>query len=558
MAELVPAAEAPPPAPAPAPSLLSPLTDPTGGPVLTRLGAFTRQPAVRKTLPWFGGMAGIGMAALAWATLAPQAQRTLYSELDDCERAKVTASLDKANIAYHIDNQTGALTVGEDDLYKARMLVASYGALASPDAGASGLDKLPLGASRAVESDRLRAAREHDLTLSIMEIDGVEAVRVHLAEAEKSVFVRDNVAPSASVMVRLARGRQLGDSQTAAIVNLVAGSVPGLSPDAVRVIDQHGRLLTDKASGNSERLELQGQMEDKLRAQLDQLLTPMIGQGNFSSEVQVELDMDQVTSARESYDKQGVLRSETQAQSQTSGSAAGGVGVPGVTSNTPPPAPTASPGPPQGTANAGPAPASTSNNGESSATRTYELGREVAVSNGAPGKIKRLTVAVALSADALKKAKPQDIDQLKQLIGAAVGIDPARGDQVAVVMRTFQAAPVDSLPLWEQPWFQTYVRYGVALLGVLLVLLLGVRPLIKALKRDPAAIDAEDEEELADNTGEAGEAPIKRRPALKPPVDAAQLGQQLGLAQRIAAERPEDAVLALREMLNHTAQEAAA
>jgi len=558
MAELIPAAEAPPPAPAPAPSLLSPLTDPTGGPVLTRLGAFTRQPAVRKTLPWFGGMAGIGMAALAWATLAPQAQRTLYSELDDGERAKVTASLDKANIAYHIDNQTGALTVGEDDLYKARMLVASDGALASPDAGASGLDKLPLGASRAVESDRLRAAREHDLTLSIMEIDGVEAVRVHLAEAEKSVFVRDNVAPSASVMVRLARGRQLGDSQTAAIVNLVAGSVPGLSPDAVRVIDQHGRLLTDKASGNSERLELQGQMEDKLRAQLDQLLTPMIGQGNFSSEVQVELDMDQVTSARESYDKQGVLRSETQAQSQTSGSAAGGVGVPGVTSNTPPPAPTASPGPPQGTANAGPAPASTSNNGESSATRTYELGREVAVSNGAPGKIKRLTVAVALSAEALKKAKPQDIDQLKQLIGAAVGIDPARGDQVAVVMRTFQAAPVDSLPLWEQPWFQTYVRYGVALLGVLLVLLLGVRPLIKALKRDPAAIDAEDEEELADATGEAGEAAIKRRPALKPPVNAAQLGQQLGLAQRIAAERPEDAVLALREMLNHTAQEAAA
>jgi len=556
MAELVPAAEAPPPAPAP--SLLSPLTDPTGGPVLTRLGAFTRQPAVRRTLPWFGGMAGIGMAAVAWATLAPQAQRTLYSELDDGERAKVTASLDKANITYHIDNQTGALTVGEDDLYKARMLVASDGALASPDAGASGLDKLPLGASRAVESDRLRAAREHDLTLSIMEIDGVEAVRVHLAEAEKSVFVRDNVAPSASVMVRLARGRQLGDSQTAAIVNLVAGSVPGLSPDAVRVIDQHGRLLTDKASGNSERLELQGQMEDKLRAQLDQLLTPMIGQGNFSSEVQVELDMDQVTSARESYDKQGVLRSETQAQSQTSGSAAGGVGVPGVTSNTPPPAPTASPGPPQGTANAGPAPASTSNNGESSATRTYELGREVAVSNGAPGKIKRLTVAVALSAEALKKAKPQDIDQLKQLIGAAVGIDPARGDQVAVVMRTFQAAPVDSLPLWEQPWFQTYVRYGVALLGVLLVLLLGVRPLIKALKRDPAAIDAEDEEELTDNTGEAGEAAIKRRPALKPPVDAAQLGQQLGLAQRIAAERPEDAVLALREMLNHTAQEAAA
>lgn len=550
MADLVPAADGAPPAPAP--SLIAPLTDPAGGPVLTRLGAFTRQPAVRKTLPWFGAMAGIGMAALAWATLAPQAQRTLYSELDDGERAKVTASLDKASIPYHIDNQTGALTVGEDDLYKARMLVASDGALASPDAGAASLDKLPLGASRAVETDRLRAAREHDLTLSIMEIDGVEAVRVHLAEAEKSVFVRDNVAPSASVMVRLARGRQLGDSQTAAIVNLVAGSVPGLSPDAVRVIDQHGRLLTDKGSGNSERLELQGQMEDKLRAQLDQLLTPMLGQGNFSSEVQVELDMDQVTSARESYDKQGVLRSETQAQSQTTG-AGGAAGVPGVTANTPPPAPTASPGPPQGST-AAPAQGG-QNNGESSATRTYELGREVAVSNGTPGKIKRLTVAVALSSDALKKTKPQDIEQLKQLIGAAVGVDPARGDQVAVVLRAFEAAPVESLPLWEQPWFQTYVRYGVALLGVLLVLLLGVRPLIKALKRAPAAGDNRDETTIDEETGETV---VRPRPALKAPVDPAELGQQLGLAQRIAAERPDDAVLALREMLNHAPQEAAA
>ena len=214
MADLVPAGDVPLPAPS---SLLSPLTDPAGGPMLTRVGSFVKQPPVRRALPWFGGIAGIGLAAVAWATLAPQSQRMLYSELDDGERAKVATSLEKAGIAYHIDNQTGALTVGEDDLYKAKMLVASDGALAAPN-DASSIDKLPLGASRAVETDRLRASREHDLTLSIMEIDGVEAVRVHLAEAEKSVFVRDNVAPTASVMVRLARGRQLGASQVAASV----------------------------------------------------------------------------------------------------------------------------------------------------------------------------------------------------------------------------------------------------------------------------------------------------------------------------------------------------
>jgi len=546
MAEIVPTAESPPPAPSlPVPSLLAPLTDPGGGPALTRIGRFARQPAVRRTLPWFGGMAGLGLMALAWATLAPQPQRTLYSELDDGERAKVATSLDKAGIAYRIDSATGALTVGEDDLYKAKMLVASDGALAAPDDGASSLDKLPLGASRAVEGDRLRAAREHELTLSIMEIDGVEAVRVHLAEAEKSVFVRENVAPSASVMVRLARGRQLSDSQVAAVVNLVAGSVPGLSPDAVRVVDQHGQLLTQRASGSSERLELQGRLEDKLRAQLDQLLTPMVGEGNYSSEVQVDLDMDQVTSARESYDKNGVLRTETQAQSQTSGGAPPAAGVPGVTSNTPTPAATASPGPPQGSAPApaaGPAPV----NGESSATRTYELGREVAVSNGAPGKVRRLSVAVALSSGALKKTKQTDVEQIRQLVSAAVGADPQRGDQVAVVLRAFEATPVEALPFWEQAWFLSLVRIGAALLGVLLVLLLGVRPLIRALKRDPGTAPQDGEAGGAEGEGDA---PAASRPALAAPIDAAALGEQVGLARRIVSQQPDDAVLALREML---------
>jgi flagellar M-ring protein FliF len=225
------------------------------------------------------------------------------------------------------------------------MVAASDGAIAAPETGQQMIDKLPMGASRTLEGQRLQAARERELELTMMEIDGVEAVRVHLAEPEKSVFVRDNVAPSASVMVKLARGRQLSDSQVSAIVNLMAGSVPGLSVDSVKVIDQHGRLLSAAKAGDSDRIEIQGRMEDKLRQQVSQLLTPMLGDGNFSSEIQVDLDMDQVTSARESYDKQGAVRTESQSASQSAG-AAGAIGVPGVLSNTPPPATTAQPGAP--------------------------------------------------------------------------------------------------------------------------------------------------------------------------------------------------------------------
>ena len=338
-------------------------------------------------------------------------------------------------------------------------------------------------------------------------------------------------------------------------------------------------------------------MEAKLREQVAQLLTPMLGDGNFSSEIQIELDMDQLTSARESYDTQGVVRSETQSASQSSG-ASGAGGVPGVLSNTPPPATTAQPGAPQATppaANAPPgAPAGAAapgapagqpgatapaTNGETASTRNYELGREVAVSNTAPGKIKRLSVAVALSKEAMAKAKPQDIEQIKQLVSAAVGADPARGDQVAVALRSFQPLVVDPPKFYETPWFAMAVRNGVALIAVLLTLLLGVRPLIKALKRDHASghesrasrrasasgdEDDEDADLYEDGEGPAQARPARKRAALRPAqdetgaIDSELLSRQVGLAQRMVQEKPDSAIAALRQMLKEPEEEPSA
>lgn len=570
-------------------SLLAPPADPAAGGALSRLRALSAQPAIRRTLPWFGGVTALGGTALLWAMLNPAPQRTLYSQLGDADKAAVVASLDKAAIPYQLDSQTGAITVGEDDLYRARMLVASDGAVAAPPSGDELLNNLPMGASRTMEAERLRAARERELQLTVMEIDGVEAVRVHLAEAEKSVFVRDNLPPSASVMVKLAPGRQLSQSQVQAIRSLVAGSVPGLSIDAVKVVDQTGRLLSDGANGDDDRFDLQSRMEDKLRRQLSQLLTPMLGDGNFSSEIQVELDMDELTSARESYDKEGVVRTETQAASQSAANGAA-AGVPGVLANTPPPATTAQPGAPQGTSPANGAPGTT---GESSSSRTFELGREVQVSNATPGKIRRLTVAVALSAEAMKQAKAADIQQIKQLVGAAVGTNPQRGDQVEVVVRSFKPEVAAEQPFWEAPWFMPVLRHSVALLAVLLVLFLGVRPLIKALKPQPAPLpipaatdkdtatgkdDDDDDDAAGTNDGEGGEAddggsagsasssstPAGKRKARRraeaalvdedEAADADHLGQQVILAQRLTDENPDAAAAVLRKMLAEPAE----
>lgn len=580
MSDLVPATpDGAPGSALPAPtSMFAPFTDPDGGSVLTRLSAFTAQPAVKKMLPAFIGMSAIGGALLAWSAMSPDPQRTLYSQLDDSDRAGVAAALDSAAIDYDIDNTTGALTVAESDYYKARMLVASNGTLATPESGDEVLDKLPMGASRTLEGERLRSAREHDLQLTIGEIDGVASVRVHLAEGEKSVFVRENVAPSASVMVRMKTGRQLSESQVSAIVNLVAGSVPGLSPDSVRVVNQHGRLLSEAGSIDSDRLDMQSRMESKLREQVTQLLRPVLGEGNFTSEIQVDLNMDEVTSARESYDKDGVVRSETEQQSQSTGGAQPATGVPGVLANTPPTNTQAAPGAPQGTQPATP-PATPPTSGESSSSRTYELGREVSVSSSGPGSVKRLSVAVAISADAMKGAKPEELKDLEALVSAAVGANPQRGDQVKVMTRSFEPTSVAPVAFYETSWFAMLVRNGAAVMAVLLVLLLGVRPMVKAVRgekpakekkakkdkkskkakgeddddEDEDAFEGSDEAPALDADGNpiAGALPNPRGGDVDVEINRAELlTRQLDLAQRLVSEQPASAVAALRQMLN--------
>lgn len=524
------------------------------GALSQRFGGMLANPLVRRSLPAAAGLGTLAAVGLLYMALAEGPSRMLYSSLTDTERATVTAALDAGGIAYDIDPGTGALSVAEENLYRARMLVATDGALASPDSTSEMLDAIPLGSSRTLEGERLRNVRERELMRTIEEIDGVEAVRVHLASPERSVFVRENVAPTASVMVRLARGRSLSDDQVQAIVNLVAGSVPGLSPDAVRVVDQQGRLLSDTGGSAGDALELQQQFEDKLRLQIAQLLSPMIGEGNFSTEVQVELENAETTSARETYDNEGVVRSISETDTNRAAETLAG-GVPGVTANTPPPADQLEEGAPQGGAPAGQAlPA----NGERSSQRTYELGREVAVSSTMPGGVRRISVAVALSEEALQAIAPATAAQVEELVSAAVGANPARGDQVSVVAGAFEAVVEEAVPFYETSWFAMALRYGTALIAVILGLLLGVRPIINAL-RGPKA--AETEEDEGSETGEDAIDPATGQPV--PTVSGgtimAQQGgalsgqddlrEQVDLARRLANEQPERAAAALRRML---------
>lgn len=528
--------------PAPSGSMLAPGG---GADLRARLAQAMGQPALRRSLPALGGLAALAAVGALYFALSGGPQRVLYSQLTDSERAQVVAALEGGGISYEIDPGTGMLSVPEDELYRARMLVASNGAIAAPESASQMLDSIPLGASRTLEGERLKLARERELMLTILEIDGIESARVHLATPERSVFLRESAEPSASVMVRLARGRSLDPEQVEAIVNLVAGSVPGLKGGAVRVVDQSGQLLSAENDAAAGTLALQREFEAKLRGQLDKLLVPLLGEGKFSSEVQVELDRKELTSARESYDPEGVVRRESESRAMTAGGSIAG-GIPGVLSNTPPPPSELVEQAPQGNQpGTGEQPGSDT---QSSAQRDYAIGREVAVSSVGPGGIARLSVAVVVSEQALKKIAPANEAKLTGLIEAAVGANAARGDRVTVVVGKFDPVELDAPAFYETPWFTNMLRYGSALLAVLLALLLGVRPLLAVLRGDrkgnrPAAGEGDSAAEGTRDDGRAIEG--SARP-LAPPAN---LREQVALAQQLAIEQPDRAVSALRRML---------
>jgi flagellar M-ring protein FliF len=524
------------------------------------------QPAVRRSLPMILMIALIGAAALAWMSLSSAPQKPLFTGLPDADKAAVTTALQAGGIASTIDEGTGALTVAEEDYSRARMLLAGQGLPKAAPGGYALLDQLPMGVSRAVEGERLRQARETELARSIQEIDAVAEARVHLATPEQSVFVRDQSAPSASVIVKLQAGRSLSDAQVSSIINLVASSVPGMKPDAVTIVDQLGALLSKSGGADAgeaagdKRIAFQRRVEEKYRQQLAKLLTPLYGAGNFTAEVQAEVNLDETQATRESYDKQGALRAETGSWTgnQKDGATTPG-GIPGALSNTPPPASTLEqPQPATGTGGetrpvaGGPGlnPEKQSDNYQ----RAYDLGREVSVTRNAPGSVRRLSVAVLLREPDKGRRTGAEVQQVTDLVKSAVGYDAGRQDQVTVISRKVagpDAAATVAGPAWyDNAWLPVLARNATAVLIALLVLFLGVRPLAKALmkKREDATAGPQMLSVGAD--GMAVAAPV----GLDQLSGAKAMDERLGAVRGFTRDNPARAALAVRDMIKADAK----
>ena len=498
---------------------------------LASVQEFLQQPAIVRSMPivLVGLVIMVGVSAI-FAMREPSMTQ-LFPRLGEEDKSLVMQNLEAQGIKAKLDTSTGQLLVPRNDYYRAKMQLAAAGLPKASVTGYDLLTALPLGASRAVEQVKLKQAQESELARSIMEIRDIEGARVHLALPERSAFVRDQTPPSASVFLRLSPGRSLSVGQVQSITHLVSSSVPYMPVASVTVVDQSGGLLTNPSRDtelglSSQQLDYKTQVEKLLRERVANLLTPIVGTGNFNSEVNADIDFTRTEQTNETFDPNTqILRSQQETMQESAEGRARG--IPGATSNQAPNTPALAATPPNSNANG----TDTTRNKSSTTVRNYEVSKEIRSTRRATGEIKRLTLAVVVrsgtSVDENGKTieKPLGEDETKrltQLLQEAVGYNPDRGDKLTIISSSFAEEKKYETRSWfDAPWLEDAIKQlaivlilGVVVLGALKPFLerLLDRSLTASMRADEPAI-AEDGATIEVREGESLEQ-IKAR--LKP------------------------------------------
>lgn len=457
---------------------------------LSSIRSFMRQPAVMRAAPMIVVAAVIAVGLLAIIFLKDPAYVVLFPQLEESDKATILQTLSDKGVKARLDPTTGQMNVPRADFYKAKMLLASAGLPKASTSGYDLLGQMPLGTSRSVETAKLRQAQETELARSIMEIKDIETARVHLALPERSAFVREQVPPSASIVIKLATGRALGSGQVQSIVHLVSASVAFMPAENVTVVDQYGNLLSapkqDTEIGlTAQQLDHKSRVEKQLRERIMNLLLPIVGAGNVNSEINVNMDFTHTEQTRELFDpQQQAIRSQQDSLQESAEGRARG--VPGATANQPPPTPTVS-------ATQGTDASSTdqTKNRSSSSVKNFEVSRDVKSTRAAMGDIKQLSVAVVLrsvmtpDADGKPVEKPiSDAERthLTELIQQAVGFSAERGDKVTLIQSTFaQEQPALERGWYDAPWVEDAVKEFAVLIILGIIVLGALKPFLTRL-----------------------------------------------------------------------------
>jgi flagellar M-ring protein FliF len=503
----------------------------------------------------------IGLAAVLWSN-GPD-YKPVLSSITDYNADQIVEILSVNNIPFKLDQNTGALLVESDFYHQARLKLAGSGIVSDNIVGMEIMDQEQgLGTSQFVETTRYRRGLEGELSRTISSLQSIKSARIHLAIPKESVFVRDTRKPSASVFLELYPGRRLDKSQVEAIVNLVASSISQLSDKDVTVVDQRGTLLTEKDSDSElsvagKQFDYARKVEEVLLQRVNSILSPVVGQGRFKAEVSADVDFTAIEKTAEQFNPDLLALRSEQTLKENRGSGASASGIPGALTNQPPGAVTIPEAVDENGAPIGGGSGSKNGQSREETTRNFELDRSISYTKRQQGMVRRLSVAVVV--DDLVSLNPDtsaiirtpwnddELGRLTLLVRDAVGYDPSRGDSVSVINSPFAIPdPVEAvveIPFYKQAWFLSLLQPTLVGIFVLILLLVVVRPILKALSDQNKIAVADDTEAaiFSDETDEISDDQVSLVSAedILVPGSPEKIDRQLNAIRGLIAEEPE-------------------
>lgn len=445
-------------------------------PLKALLGIVNKLDPKQKFMMGAGVLVTMVLLAVSLFFLNEPTYTTLYSGLSQEDASKVIDYLGSEKVLYKIDDNGQSIKVPREQVYELRLSLAGKGIPSSGVIGYEIFDKSTMGMSEFLQKLNYKRALEGELARTIEQQDGVQGVRVHIVIPQKSIFKEEEKQPSASVVLKLKNNSTPGRENIESIVNLLCGSVEGLTPSKVSVIDTRGRILNNEseegplAFASSKQYEIKKSVESYLVEKAQSILDNVLGYGNSMVKVNADLNFDQVEKTMEQYDPESQVAISEQTVKTSNA---------GITQSD-----------------------STAQSNENSLTN-YEISKSIEKVIAGSGNIKRLSVATVIN-DIPKEVKkgdktelvfePRPADQIKKLediIRNAVGVDPARNDQFSIVNIPFEArviteeteeAGISSMPNANE-WINL-VFIVVAVISSLLVL----KSLMKRLKSERIVI----------------------------------------------------------------------
>ena len=471
----------------------------------------------------------------------------LYGDLDLHEAGQMVDLLDKAHIPHQVSGQGDQIMVPSNDVASARLLLAKS---SLPSGGTVGYEIFDhsdsLSSTQFDQEINQTRALEGELVRSITLIQGVRGARVHLVLPHRDLFAQQDQPSQASVLLSLRGATRLEPEAIQAILNLVSAAVPGLKPQSIAIIDNHGNVLARNGTAEGGDLgttggveELRQTMEARLARSVEDMLDASLGPNKVHAEAAVVLDDAAVNETQETFDPdQQVLRSQQTSSDKSRTS------EPQQNTSVQNNLPNADAGKSQ----------SGSQEDKKDETSNYEIGKTVRTLTQTTPRIQRVSLAVLVDDEIStdhngvrtdKPRSPAELSRMADLVKSAIGYDAKRGDVVTVESIRFD----DQDDVSAVPAVASFLGLGMTntdlvslgqtgLLG-LITLVIGLfvfRPLIVRLTSADAAIARSPLAVGRARQGQAG--------SLSTPADRLLLaGPETGEADAAFARKPDAQLL---------------